>query len=41
MKVSEEELIDKLLDEYEIDRETAQRDISGFLQKLREANLLD
>lgn len=40
-EVSEEELIDKLLDEYEIDRETAQRDISEFLQRLREANLLD
>ena len=40
-EVSEQELIDKLLDEYEIDRETAQRDISGFLQRLREANLLD
>lgn len=40
-EVTEEELIDKLLEEYEIDRETAKKDISGFLQRLREANLLD
>jgi hypothetical protein len=40
-EVTEEELVDKLLEEYEIDRETAKKDISGFLQRLREANLLD
>lgn len=40
-EVTEEELIDKLIEEYEIDRETAKKDISGFLQRLREANLLD
>ncbi len=40
-EVTEEELVDKLLEEYEIDRETAKKDILGFLQRLREANLLD
>ncbi|MBQ7340419.1 MAG: PqqD family protein [Clostridia bacterium] len=39
--LTEEELIGKLLEEYEIDRETAKKDILGFIQRLREANLLE
>ena len=37
---SEEELIDAVLDAYDIDRETAALDVRSFLDRLRELNLL-
>ena len=36
-----ETLIEKLTAEYDVDSETASKDIDTFLVKLREANLLD
>ncbi len=38
---NEEELLLAILSEYDIDEETAKRDISAFLNKIREAELLD
>lgn len=38
---SQEELIQAMLDEYEVDRETAERDTEIFLQKMREIELLE
>ena len=38
--VTEGEIVDKLLAVYDVDRETAARDVSAFLSKLREAGLL-
>ena len=38
---NEEQLVDKMLEEYEIDRETAQNDISEFLDKLRSFGIID
>ncbi len=38
---SEAELLDALLAEYEVDEATAKSDISIFLNKMREAELLD
>ena len=38
--VTEEQIVDKLLDVYDVDRETAARDVSAFVSKLREAGLL-
>ena len=35
-----EELIPKFLEEYEVDRATAERDLTAFLQKLKEADLV-
>ncbi|MGM9626364.1 MAG: PqqD family protein [Eubacteriales bacterium] len=37
---TEEELIDAVLDAYDIDRETAALDVRSFLDRLRELNLL-
>lgn len=37
---SEEEIISSLLEEYEVDRETLERDVRDFLQSLREKELL-
>lgn len=37
---SEEELVSAMLSEYDVDEETAKRDISAFLDKLKEADLL-
>lgn len=37
---TEEDLVDTLLDEYEIDRGTASADVAQFLQKLRGTGLL-
>lgn len=38
--ISEQELVEALLSEYEVDEKTAIEDISGFLNKLRNAELL-
>lgn len=38
--VTEEQIVDKLLDVYDVDRETAAKDVSAFLSKLRKAGLL-
>lgn len=37
---TKEELIDALLEEYEIDRETAAKDLERFLKKMEEAKIL-
>lgn len=39
--ISRDELIGKVVDNYEIDRATAERDTDIFLEKLKEAGLLD
>lgn len=36
-----DELVDMLLSEYDIDRDTAAHDVSAFVQKLKDNNLLD
>lgn len=38
---TEDELLSALLSEYDVDQETAKRDISLFINKMREAELLD
>lgn len=38
---SEEELVDKMLEEYEIDKETAQSDVAEFLDRLRKFGIID
>ena len=38
---NEAQLVDKMLEEYEIDRETAEKDISEFLDKLRGFGIID
>ena len=38
--VTEEQIVDKLLDVYDVDRETAANDVSAFLAKLQKAGLL-
>lgn len=38
---SEEELVSALLAEYEVAEETARNDVKKFIEKMREANLLD
>lgn len=38
---TKEELLDSLLAEYEIDKETASSDIDEFVGKLKEAGLLE
>ncbi len=37
---SEEELVEKILQEYDVDRDTAQKDLQEFLQQLRELGAL-
>lgn len=39
-ETTEEKIVDALLEEYEIDRETAMRDVSLFVEKLREQGLI-
>lgn len=36
-----EELIDGLLDEYQVDEETASKDVDRFIRKLSEADLIE
>lgn len=36
-----EELVDKLLEEYEIDKETASKDVLEFVDSLKANNILD
>ena len=38
--VTEDEIVDRLTKEYDVDRETAARDVSAFVSKLRQAGLL-
>lgn len=38
---SEIEILDNMLEEYEIDKETAQKDISDFLERLRCFGIID
>ena len=38
---SESELIGALLDEYEVDEETARKDVCAYLDKMRQAGVLD
>ncbi len=38
---SEEELVEILLEEYEVDRETAARDVHGFIGMLKEQGMLE
>ncbi len=35
------ELVDALLEEYEIDRLTAEKDVAEFLERLRQFNIID
>lgn len=39
--ISREELIEKLLAEYEVDRETAEKDIDEFIEKLHVGKLIE
>ncbi len=39
-ETTEAAIVDQILAEYEIDRETAERDVSAFLTTLREGGLL-
>ncbi len=38
---NQEEIVDKLLEEYEIDRETAEKDVAEFLEKLKSFGIID
>lgn len=38
---NEEEIVSKMLEEYDIDKETAQKDVSEFLEKLRRFEIID
>ena len=38
---SEKEIVDKILEEYEVSREEAETDTVQFLAKLREMNIID
>lgn len=38
---SEDELLSAMLSEYDVDEETAGRDIAAFVNKVREADMLD
>ena len=40
-EISFDELIEKLLDEYEIDRETAEEDAKAFLDELVKAGIIE
>ncbi len=37
---SESEIVEKILLEYEVDRETAEADVSEFMEKLREIEII-
>ena len=36
-----DELVDKILEEYDVDREKAEADIDVFIQKVRDADVLE
>ena len=38
---TEESLVDALLNEYEVEKDVAAKDVSAFVNKLREAGILD
>ena len=38
---TEDELVEALLTEYQVDRESAAADVKAFVKKMREANLID
>lgn len=38
---SEAALVDRMLDEYEVDRATAETDVADFLDKLRKLDIID
>lgn len=40
-EISEEQLVDAMLEEYEVDRQTAQADVKEFLEVLRNCKILD
>lgn len=40
-ETNEEEIVEKVLAEYEVDRETALRDVHIYVEKLRAAGLLE
>ena len=37
---SEEALVDRLLEEYDVDRQTAQKDVAAFVEKLHQMGIL-
>ena len=37
---TEEELVDALLNEYDVEKDVAEQDVKAFIQKLKEAKLL-
>jgi len=37
----EQEIVNKILEEYEIDRDTAEKDVTEFLAKLRSFGIID
>lgn len=37
----ESELVEALLNEYDVDRETAERDVAAFIGKLKDNNILE
>lgn len=37
---NEEALVDRLLEEYEVDRQTAQKDVAAFVEKLHQMGIL-
>lgn len=39
--VTQEQLVDALLDNYEIDRQTAEEDVSGFIEKVKGAGIVE
>lgn len=40
-ETTEEEVIEKVIDEYDIDKETAKRDIEKFIKMLEDNKLLE
>ena len=38
---TEEDIVNKMLEEYDVDRETAQEDVKEFLGRLREYGIID
>lgn len=37
----QEQIVDALLSEYEVDRDTAERDVNNFIEQLKGANILE